>query len=45
MGSPYYALQNVLRMATFRRNYPRRARNALGVDTVLTLDVFCMLVL
>jgi len=35
-----------------RRNYPRRARSALGVDTVLTLDVclfvclyVCMLVL
>ena len=29
-------------------NYPRRARSALGVDTVLTLDVclyVCMLVL
>ena len=36
----------------FRINYPRRARSALGVDTVLTLDVclyvcmfVCMLVL
>ena len=25
-------------------NYPRRARSALGVDIVLTLDVFCMFV-
>jgi len=32
----------------FMFNYPRRARSALGVDTVLTLDVclyVCMLVL
>ena len=54
--APFHASDSVLRPTSWpnardRRdgeaNYPRRARSALGVDTVLTLDVclyVCMFV-
>ena len=43
VGPPYYSQRAVFASPRSTFHYPRRARSALGVDTVLTLDV-CMFV-